>query len=107
AVQVKPEAMIKRSKGGITTCPICGDAYPGSFGAICRSCQGESPYASRDAGLKASTAKLPEGLKVVPVDEAEGKTAVHDMPALFPEKARGRNSERITILLPTISVDYR
>ncbi|ACS80720.1 FmdE family protein [Maridesulfovibrio salexigens] len=89
AVQIKPEAMIKRSKGGITTCPICGDAYPGSFGAICRSCQGESPYASRDAGLKASTAKLPEGLKVVPVDEAEGKTAVHDMTRIVPGESKG------------------
>ncbi|WP_320174902.1 FmdE family protein [Maridesulfovibrio sp.] len=89
AVRIKPEAMIKRSKGGITTCPICGDAYPGSFGAICRSCQGESPYASRDAGLKASTAKLPEGLKVVPVDEAEGKTAVHDMTRIVPGESKG------------------
>ena len=89
AVRIKPEAMIKRSKGGITTCPICGDAYPGSFGAICRSCQGESPYASRDAGLKASTAKLPDGLKVVPVDEAEGKTAVHDMTRIVPGESKG------------------
>ncbi|NDV22071.1 FmdE family protein [Desulfovibrio sp. JC022] len=89
AVQIKPEAMIKRSKGGITTCPICGDAYPGSFGAICRSCQGESPYASRDAGLKASTALLPQGLKVVPVDEAEGKTAVHDMTRIVPGESKG------------------
>ena len=89
AVQIKTEAMIKRSKGGITTCPICGDAYPGSFGAICRSCQGESPYASRDAGLKASTAPLPEGLKVVPVDEAEGKTAVHDMTRIVPGESKG------------------
>ncbi|NDV26843.1 FmdE family protein [Desulfovibrio sp. JC010] len=89
AVQIKPEAMIKRSKGGITTCPICGDAYPGSFGAICRSCQGESPYISRDAGLKASTAPLPQGLKVVPVDEAEGKTAVHDMTRIVPGESKG------------------
>ena len=56
SVQIKPEAMVKRSKGGITTCPICGDAYPGSFGVICRSCQGESPYASRDIGVTSSTA---------------------------------------------------
>ncbi|TIH12932.1 trehalose-binding protein [Marinifilum sp. JC120] len=89
AVQIKQEAMIKRSKGGITTCPICGDAYPGSFGAICRGCQGESPYASRDAGLKASTAPLPKGLKVVPVDEAEGKTAVHDMTRIVPGESKG------------------
>ncbi|HAS88179.1 MAG TPA: trehalose-binding protein, partial [Desulfovibrio sp.] len=56
---------------------------------ICRSCQGESPYASRDAGFKASTAPLPEGLKVIPVDEAEGKTAVHDMTRIVPGESKG------------------
>ncbi|WP_319779004.1 FmdE family protein [Maridesulfovibrio sp.] len=89
SVQIKPEAMVKRSKGGITTCPICGDAYPGSFGAICRSCQGESPYASRDIGVTSSTAPVPKGLKVVPVHEAEGKTAVHDMTRIVPSESKG------------------
>ncbi|WP_051249731.1 FmdE family protein [Maridesulfovibrio zosterae] len=84
AIQIKPEAMIKRSKGGITICPICGDAYPGSFGAICRTCQGEGPYLS----IKATAAinPVPEGLKVVPISEAEGKTAVHDMTRIVPGK---------------------
>jgi len=43
-VQVKPEQRIKRSKGSIIPCPICGEPFPAQFGAICRSCQGESPY---------------------------------------------------------------
>ncbi|WP_415716514.1 FmdE family protein [Maridesulfovibrio sp.] len=88
-IKVKPEVMTKRSKGGITTCPICGDAYPGSFGAICRSCQGESPYVSRNSGLKAAMAPVPSGLKVVPVDEAEGKTALHDMTRIVPGESKG------------------
>ncbi|WP_432737461.1 FmdE family protein [Maridesulfovibrio sp. FT414] len=89
SVKVKPEALIKRSKGGITTCPLCGDAYPGSFGAICRSCQGESPYILRDSGLRSAHASLPEGLRVVPVSEAEGRSAVHDMTRIVPGESKG------------------
>lgn len=94
AIRIKPEELIKRSKGGITTCPICGDAYPGSFGAICRGCQGESPYLRRDSGIKSAHAPVPEGLKVVPVSEAEGKTALHDMTRIVPGKSKGAEFSR-------------
>ncbi|WP_320171864.1 FmdE family protein [Maridesulfovibrio sp.] len=88
AVRIKPETMIKRSKGGITTCPICGDAYPGSFGSICRSCQGEGPYSSRSGRVKPLTAPVPDGLKVIPVDEIEGRFAVHDMSRIVPGETK-------------------
>ncbi|WP_320169611.1 FmdE family protein [Maridesulfovibrio sp.] len=89
SVHVKPEGLVKRSKGGITTCPICGDAYPGAFGAICRSCQGESPYSSRESGISSAHAPVPEGLRVVPISEAEGRAAVHDMTRIVPGESKG------------------
>lgn len=87
AIQIKPEVLVHRSKGGITICPLCGDAYPGSFGAICRTCQGEGPYVQRLS--KSSLALVPEGLKVVPISKAEGKTAVHDMTRIVPGESKG------------------
>lgn len=87
AIQIKPEVLVHRSKGGITICPLCGDAYPGSFGAICRTCQGEGPYVQR---ISTSTiAPIPKNLKVVPISEAEGKTAVHDMTRIVPGESKG------------------
>ncbi|MBI9112905.1 FmdE family protein [Maridesulfovibrio ferrireducens] len=88
-IQMKPEVMGHRSKGGITTCPLCGDAYPGSFGAICRTCQGEGPYLERKSSRNLIVDNLPHGLKSVPLSEAVGKTAVHDMTRIVPGKSKG------------------
>ncbi|WP_051677015.1 FmdE family protein [Maridesulfovibrio frigidus] len=89
AIQMKPEVMGHRSKGGITTCPLCGDAYPGSFGAICRTCQGEGPYLEREVSQNLKVETLPRGLKSVPISEAVGKTAVHDMTRIDPGNSKG------------------
>ena len=89
SVQIKPEVMSHRSKGGITICPLCGDAYPGSFGAICRTCQGEGPYLERESARQLKMEKLPDGLKSVPISEAEGKKAVHDMTRIDPGDSKG------------------
>ena len=43
-VQLKPEILIKKSRGSIVVCPMCQEAYPLNDGAKCRSCQGETPY---------------------------------------------------------------
>ena len=43
-VRIKPQYLVKYSKGRIDTCPLCGEAYPLSHGSICRGCQGDSPY---------------------------------------------------------------
>ncbi len=88
-IQMKPEVMGHRSKGGITTCPLCGDAYPGSFGAICRACQGEGPYLERESDQNLKVETLPRGLKSVPISEAVGKTAVHDMTRIEPGVSKG------------------
>jgi formylmethanofuran dehydrogenase subunit E len=95
-VTIKPDVMRHRSKGGITICPLCGDAYPGAFGAICRTCQGESPYATRtrlsDDGEKKGVilpAQLPPSLNALDIEDAIGQTALHDMTRIVPEGDKG------------------
>lgn len=71
----------------IAVCPLCGEAYPGEDGAICRGCQGEAPYADAGAPDIAADTSLPHS--VVPVEEAVGKTAVHDMTRIEPGQFKG------------------
>jgi len=44
AVTVRAEVLHRKRGGAIVRCPLCGAVYPTGFGAICRACQGESPY---------------------------------------------------------------
>lgn len=44
AVTVRSDFLIKRSKGPIRVCPLCGEAYPQRHGRVCRRCGGKSPY---------------------------------------------------------------
>lgn len=81
--QIKPELLKRREKGEVTVCPICGDAYPASFGAICRSCQGEGPYTSNRLSESESLLMRPE-LKTIPVEQVMGKAALHDMTRITP-----------------------
>jgi len=84
AVTIREEVLIKRSKGAISLCPICGDAYPKAHGALCRSCQGESPYAAKPEESVAAPK-----LRLVPVAEAVGKTVIHDMTRIEPGEWKG------------------
>jgi len=93
ALRVEPAAvrgdlLVKRSKGQIRLCPICGDAYPAAFGAICRSCQGESPYAAVSSANHPGGADGPS-LTVIPVEEALGKKVLHDMTRIEPGISKG------------------
>ncbi|MBN2060262.1 MAG: formylmethanofuran dehydrogenase subunit E family protein [Deltaproteobacteria bacterium] len=43
-VKIKPDLLEKNHKGKISDCPECKEPYPIEDGAICRKCQGNSPY---------------------------------------------------------------
>ena len=43
-IQIKPQYLMKRSKGPIGICSVCGEAYPVVHGASCLGCQGKKPY---------------------------------------------------------------
>jgi formylmethanofuran dehydrogenase subunit E len=85
---IHPSYRVKNSKGRIGTCPLCGEAYPMIHGGICRGCQGETPYARNRV---AEPRELTQGpaLKVVPVVEAAGEQALHDMTRVVPAQTKG------------------
>jgi formylmethanofuran dehydrogenase subunit E len=68
----------------IEACPVCHEAYPTSDGAICRGCQGEAPYEHTRA------AEAQECMPTrVPVAEAVGRKALHDMTRIEPGHSKG------------------
>ncbi len=73
--------------GTVSVCPVCNEAYPVDDGAVCRGCQGEAVW---EAAAQAASivAPLPE-LKAVPVEEAVGQAALHDMTEVVPGEAKG------------------
>ncbi len=83
-VRINPRLLGHSHMTGISVCPICGEAYPDSDGRICRGCQGEAPYVVLKEGQTApSSDERPRPL-VVPVEEAVGRTALHDMTQILP-----------------------
>ena len=68
----------------IDRCPVCHEAYPVSDGAICRGCQGEAPYEHS----RAMTVEECMPTRV-PVAEAVGRKALHDMTRIEPGKSKG------------------
>ncbi len=87
-VAVRGDQLVKRSKGAITLCPICGDAYPAVFGAVCRACQGESPYLSSRTPNRQTDLDSPP-LTAVSVEEAVGVRVLHDMTRVEPGTSKG------------------
>lgn len=66
----------------MTCCPLCGEYYPASYGRLCRSCQGQSPY-EKDYRVFA-----PQPV-AIPVKEAVGMHALHDMTCVIPHQEKG------------------
>jgi len=71
--------------GAIGVCPHCKEAYPLDDGPLCRGCQGEAPYT---VVLKHSASEFVAPL-IVPLDEAVGRKALHDMTQIIPGESKG------------------
>ncbi|MGE4296494.1 MAG: FmdE family protein [Desulfovibrionaceae bacterium] len=83
-VRVRPQFREKTSMGRLAVCPVCGEAYPARDGGICRGCQGEAPYeimARNQPGAGPT-------LRAVPVEEAVGHRALHDMTRIVPGESK-------------------
>jgi formylmethanofuran dehydrogenase subunit E len=96
-IRVGSEHLKKRSKGPISICLLCHEAYPSKHGEICRQCQGDSPYLSR----KTRTSKSFDtpALKSVKTEEAVGQKILHDMTRIIPGEYKGaafRRGQTIT-----------
>jgi len=89
-VTVAPKYLGHGHMSAILVCPVCREAYPGSDGAICRACQGESPYAAqgRPEGEPASARPAGPQLAAVPVEQAVGGRALHDMTQIIPGQTK-------------------
>ena len=85
-VRISDRILGKHSMGEIAPCPVCNEAYPVRDGAICRGCQGDAPY----VGLERlpADAECPP-LRAVPVEQAVGKAALHDMTRIEPGLNKG------------------
>ena len=97
-IRVRPRLLGHGHMDRIAPCPLCGEAYPINDGPVCRGCQGEAPYTVIRAGSPAA-APLPgtpatengpplPGGRIVPVAEAVGKAALHDMTRIIPGESK-------------------
>jgi formylmethanofuran dehydrogenase subunit E len=84
-IRIRKRLLGHSHMGSIGVCPVCGEAFPQNDGVICRGCQGEAPYVPLG---KAGTDELPH-FAVLSVQDAVGKTALHDMTRLVPGKSKG------------------
>ena len=83
-VRIMPRFLGHAHMAAIGICPRCKEAYPTDDGPLCRGCQGEAPYTP--LGEAASAPPVP---RVVPVEQAVGKVALHDMTEIVPGESKG------------------
>lgn len=98
-IRIQPQFLVRHHKGSIGTCTLCGEPYPADDGGICRGCQGEAPYAVPG---EVESDGFPDGpdLLAVPVQDAVGRSMLHDMTQILPGKSKGaafRRGQQISV----------
>jgi formylmethanofuran dehydrogenase subunit E len=86
-IKIRPQFLGKRNRDRIVICPLCREAYPSQDGGICRACQGEPLYLTEVRG-EASERQAPF-LQSLPVEQAVGRRALHDMTFIEPGASKG------------------
>ncbi len=84
SVQLQAKYLERKSRGRIAECPLCGEAYPARDGALCRGCQGESPYETAESENNVEFLPIPP-LQAIPLQQAVGHIALHDMTQIIPD----------------------
>jgi formylmethanofuran dehydrogenase subunit E len=79
-ITIQPRLLGHSHMTRIEACPVCREAYPVSDGAICRGCQGEAPYIGVTPSAPCETPRPTR----LPVAEAVGRKALHDMTRIEP-----------------------
>ncbi|AGW14805.1 FmdE family protein [Megalodesulfovibrio gigas] len=82
-VQIPDRMRGHKHMGPVGVCPVCKEAYPMRDGGVCRGCQGEAIWE------RASIIPPAPLLTAVPVEQAVGKTALHDMTEVIPGESKG------------------
>ena len=88
-VKIDPAFLRPGGRKGFTLCPICHEAYPTEKGPICGGCQGQLPYQPGSKVQSPAAASTGPRLKAVPVAEAAGQRALHDMTQIIPGREKG------------------
>lgn len=85
---IKGSMLERKSKGAISSCSRCGQAYPVAHGPVCRGCQGELPY--KKSVTLPGESDLDQALpRAIPVELAVGRRAMHDMTRVRPGDSKG------------------
>ncbi len=87
-IQVPQRLLGKQASGSIACCPSCGEPYTASDGPICLGCLGDVPYLV-SARRPEKAAPSQSALRAVPLHEAVGKKALHDMTRIEPGISKG------------------
>ena len=90
-IQMDMDFIKSHGRGAFAVCPLCGEGYPADDGKICLGCQGNAPYLSSQSQDDTSA----PGLKAVPVEETQGRHALHDMTRIIPGKEKGAAFKRL------------
>ena len=84
-IRIRPSFLGHNHMGEVGLCPHCHEAFPQEDGVLCRGCQGEAPYSTLPDDLAAVDAPV----LVLPVEEAVGRRALHDMTRIIPQESKG------------------
>lgn len=87
-VHILPKYLVKHPKAAIAVCSLCREPYPREHGRICRACKGETPYFSHPSSGDQPDITFPSVSKI-PVEQAVGRKALHDMTQIVPGKSKG------------------
>lgn len=91
AVRVHDRFLKRNPMARVATCVVCHEAYPESDGGVCRGCRNDTPYAS--VAGNAHREEAGPRLTAVTVEDAVGKTALHDMTRIEPGLSKGAEFE--------------
>lgn len=87
-VRIEMESMSERGRGGFALCPSCREGYLSKDGPVCLGCQGQLPYIQKPPSRGGRASKGPS-LRAIPVEDAVGKHALHDMTRIIPGQEKG------------------
>jgi formylmethanofuran dehydrogenase subunit E len=96
-VRLDPDFINAGGRKGFTLCPLCHEAYPTEHGPLCGGCQGQLPYIQQSKVSSSSISRRPQ-LKALPVEEAAGKHALHDMTQIIPGQEKGPAFKRNQVI---------
>lgn len=77
----------KKKNTSIFICQSCGESFRAVSGTICPACTGEAALSEKADSPEAGLFKMP--VTPIPLAEAEGQKALHDMTLIIPRQRKG------------------